>query len=325
MAMMPEVFFDTNGNVRATGRVRRETNGQPQSLNASIPDGDTIGIHVEGSGSIRFLGIDTPEKNFQLPGSSAQRRLDSAEWEAYLTDPFLPQFGPFDLDANLVSHLRTRIGAGAGMNHRFHGDNAEQALIALVQSDMTTLGQNPDTFRYFLAFSFEVFDSFGRFLAFINRNQPNPNNPGPRPLSYNERMLERGAALPYFIWPNIDPFRDSSSLLDAVLAPGTANDVAQATPALRRARDFVRQARANGNVNTVFDPANPLRFEAFEVRYLGRREAPNRAVIDLSRKDNLILQPQHYFCIPNAEDRLFIPPAFVPLFVSRGWRLEGWF
>ena len=118
---------------------------------------------------------------------------------------------------------------------------------------MTALGQDLNTFRYFLAFSFEVFDSFGRFLAFINRNQPDANNPGPRPLPYNERMLENGAALPYFIWPNIDPFRDSS-LLDAVIAPGTANQVAQATPALRRACDFVRQARANGN-----EPASSIR------------------------------------------------------------------
>ena len=37
-----------------------------------------------------------------------------------------------------------------------------------------------------------------------------------------------------------------------------------------------------------------------------------------------MLQPQHYFPIPHAEDRLFIPPTFVTLFVSRGWRLEGW-
>ena len=322
MAMMPEVFFDTNGQIRATGRVRRETTGQPQSLNASIPDGDTIGFHMEGSGSVRFLGIDTPEKNFQLPGSQAQRRLDSVEWNNYLTDPFLSQFGPYDLDPQLIGHLRTRISPGAGTNHRLHGDNAEQALIALVQSDMSALSQDLNTFQYFLSFSFEVFDSFGRFLVFINRDQPNANSPGPRPVSYNQRMLEAGRALPFFIWPNIDPFR-SSSLLDAVLAPKTANTLAQTTLALRQARDFVRQARISGT--GVFDPANPLRFEAFEVRYLGRREVPNRAVIDLSRNDDVILQPQHYFRIPNAEDRLFIPPHFIPLFISRGWRLEGWF
>ena len=320
---MADTFFTMNGNVRAVGSIRRGANGLPQSLEASIPDGDTIGLHIEGSGSVRFLGVDTPEKNFPLAGSTAQRRLDSEEWDIYLTDPFLPQFGPLQLDADLVDHLQGRIGVGAGINHRVHGNHAEQTLISLVQADMSALGQDSKTFGYFLSFSFEVFDSFGRFLAFINRNQQNTNSPGPRPLSYNERMLASGAAMPFFVWPNIDPFRESPSILDAVIAPGTAHQVAETTPSLRRARDFVRQARAGGN--GVFNPANPLRFEAFEVRYLGRREAPNRAVIDLSRNDHVILQPQHYFRIPNAEDRLFIPPAFVSLFVSRGWRLEGWF
>ena len=90
---MADVFFDTNGNIRAVGSIRRGTNGQAQSLNVSIADGDTIGIHLSGSGSIRFLGVDTPEKKFQLPGSETQYRLDSPQWDAYLTDPFLPQFG----------------------------------------------------------------------------------------------------------------------------------------------------------------------------------------------------------------------------------------
>ncbi len=319
---MADVFFDVNGNIRAVGSIRRGANGNPQSLDASIADGDTIGFYFSGSGSVRFLGVDTPEKNFQLPGSQAHRRLDSEEWDTYLTDPFLPQFDSYNLDADLIAHLRTRIGPGVGINHRFHGDNAEQALIAQVQADMDALGQTSDTFGYFLSFSFEVFDSYGRFLAFINRNQPNANIPGPRPLSYNERQLESGAALPYFIWPNIAPFR-KESLLEAVFSPGMARRTAEASSDLRRTRDFVRQARANGM--GVFNPANPLRFEAFEVRYLGRRELPNRAVIDLSRDDDVILQAQHYFRIPNAEDRLFIPPAFVPLFVMRGWRLEGWF
>jgi hypothetical protein len=318
---MADAFFSDRGQLRAVSFIRRGANGQPQSLNAAIPDGDTIGVHVLGSGSVRFLGIDSPEKSFELPGFGS-RRLDSAEWENYLTDPFRPEFGAYDLDPQLEAHLRGRVGAGAATNHRFHGDRAEQALTALVQSDIDVLGQNLETFGFFSAFSFEVFDTYGRFLAFINRNQPKANDPAPRPLSYNERMLENGAALPYFIWPNVDPFRQVS-ILDAVMAPGTANSVAEASPSLRRAREFVRQARANGI--GVFDAANPLRFEAFEVRYLGRREVPNRAVIDLSRNDSVILQAQNYFRIPHPEDRLFIPPAFVPLFVTRGWRLEGWF
>ncbi|HIK44084.1 MAG TPA: hypothetical protein IGR64_04265 [Leptolyngbyaceae cyanobacterium M65_K2018_010] len=319
---MSSAFFTDNGRPRAITSVRRGTNGLPQSLKASIADGDTLGVHLQGSGSVRFLGVDTPEKNFQLTGLSGSRRLDSPEWETYLTDPFRPELGGYDLDPALIAHLRPRLGAGAGQNHRTYGEQAEQALIALVQADMTALGQTLESFQYYLSFSFEVFDSYGRLLAFINRNQPQANTPSPRPLSYNERMLEQGAALPYLIWPNIDPFR-ASSLLAAVPAPGTARTVAQSTPALRRARELVRQARSEGR--GVFNPAAPLRLEPFEVRYLGRREIPNRGVIDLSRNEDVILRPQSYCRIPNPEDRLYIPPAFVPLFVSRGWRLEGWF
>ena len=318
---MSNVFFTTGTKPRAVVSIRRASTGQSQPLSQAIPDGDTAGIHLQGSVSVRFLGVDSPEKSIDLTVAQGGNDLDSPQWESYLTNPFDPQFGPFDLDEDLVTHLRTRMGPGAGVNHRFHANNAHSTLIDMVQSDMEALAQDPEAFRYYIAFSFEVFDSNGRFLAFINRNQPDPNIPGPRPLPYNERILEKGAALPYFIWPNIDPFRDLS-LLDAVISPRMANKVAEATPALRRAREFIRQARLNGF--GVFNPANPLRFEAFEIRYLGRREPPNRAVIDLSRNDDVILRPQSYFRIPNPEDRLFIPPAFIPLFVSRGWRLEGW-
>jgi hypothetical protein len=319
---MSNVFFTVGAKPRAIVSIRRASMGQPQPLREAIPDGDTAGIHLQGSVPIRFLGVDSPEKAIDLAVAQGGNDLDSPQWESYLTNPFDPQFGPFELDQDLVIHLTTRIGSGAGVNHRFHANNAQAALIDMVQADMAELGQDATTFRYFIAFSFEVFDSNGRFLAFINRNQPDPNLPSLRPLPYNERILQTGAALPYFIWPNIDPFRDVS-LLDAVISPGMANKVAEATPALRRARKFVQQARLNGD--GVFNPANPLRFEAFEIRYLGRREAPNRAVIDLSRDEDVILRPQSYFRIPNPEDRLFIPAPFIPLFVSRGWRLEGWY
>lgn len=318
---MPDAFFTTNGRVRAISSIRRTKTGQPQSLNAAIPDGDTAAVHIEGNGSVRFLGIDSPEKSFELKGKGT-RLLDSAEWEAYLTDPFALQPDSFSLNISLVTHLRNRLGSGVGENHAFYAKRAEKKLQELIQSDMDALNQDTDTFRYFLSFSFDVFDSYGRFLAFINRNQPDANEPSLRPLTYNERMLEQGAALPYFIWPNIDPFR-GSSLLDVVIRPRTAGDIALATPALRRAREFVKQARVNGF--GVFDPEKPLQLEAFEIRYLGRQEIPNRAVIDLSRNDDVMLNPQSYFKIPNPEDRLFIPAAFIPLFVSRGWKLEGWF
>ena len=319
---MAKVFFTIQGGTpRGIVSFRREDDGQPQSLNRIVPDGDTIGVQLDGSGSTRLLGIDTPEKSFRVEGARGNSRLDSPEWEAYLTNPFDPQFGQYDLDPDLIAHLQSRIGAGAGANHSAHGENAGQALKDLIQADMDALGQGSDTFEFFIAFSYEVFDSFGRFLTFVNRNQPDANNPSPRPRSYNERMLENGMALPYFIWPNVDPFR-GPSILEAVIAPGTANTVAQASASLSRARTFVQQAR-NAQIG-VFERANPLIFEAFEVRYLGGRRAPSRAVIDLSQNDNVILRPQSYYRIPNPEDRLFIPLQYVPLFASRGWKLEGW-
>lgn len=317
---MAQTFFTLgDGSPRAVMGIRRRSDGTVQTLDQAVPDGDTVGVQLNGTGSVRFLGIDSPEKSFEQPLGGAQT-LDGPKWEQFLTDPFANGFPAQLLEPPLAAHLQSRFASGAAANHHRHAVAAGAALKQLIQSDETALGQTADQFQYFLAFSYEVFDSFGRFLAFLNRNQPNPTSPSPRPPSYNERQLETGRALPYFIWPNINPFREADTVANAVPLPGTANTVAEHGD-LKRARDLVKNARATGI--GVFDPADPLKFEAFEVRYLGRAEAPTRAVIDLSKNDNVILRPQSYFNIPHSEDRLFIPAEFVPLFAAKGWRLEG--
>jgi hypothetical protein len=58
----------------------------------------------------------------------------------------------------------------------------------------------------------------------------------------------------------------------------------------------------------------------FELRFLARRSPPDRWVIDLSADDDRLHPPQSYIAIPNAEDRLFLPAEYVPLFVENGWR-----
>jgi len=324
---MAETFFTIptlNGTVRAIMGIRRRNDGTVQPLDQAVPDGDTAGVQLDGTGAVRFLGVDTPEKSFQQP-LGGEQALNGQKWKQFLSNPFAPGLPANTLEPLLVEHLRGRIGTGpiaddAAANHHRHALAATQALKDSIQSDITALGQAPDTFRYFLSFSYEVFDRNGRFLAFVNRNQPDPNNPGPRPDSYGERMLQTGHTLPFFIWPNIDPFRKFASIADAVLAPNTANTVAESGD-LKKARDFVKNARAAGS--GVFDAGDPLRFEAFEIRYLGRGEAPSRAVIDLSKNDDVMLRPQSYFKVPFPEDRLFVPAEFVPLFSARGWRLEG--
>jgi endonuclease YncB( thermonuclease family) len=317
--MMAATFFTLgDGSPRAIMGIRRRNDGTVQSLSEAVADGDTLGAQLDGTGPVRFLGVDTPEKNFEQPLGGAQG-LDGPKWEEFLTDPFAPGLPASSLAAPLADDLRQRIGAGAARNHHRHAVAAGEALKDLIQSDMTALGQSPEAFRYFLAFAYEVFDRFGRFLAFLNRNQPDPHVPGPRPDSYNLRQLKAGHALPYFIWPNVNPFREADSIASAVLAPGTANTVAEVGD-LRRARDAAKAARATGL--GVFDAADPLRVEPFEIRFLGRGEVPSRSVIDLGRNDDVILSPQSYFRLA-PEDRLFIPAEFVPLFVATGWRLDG--
>jgi hypothetical protein len=316
---MPKAFFTVDDNLRARMGIRRRDDGTVEPPGDAVPDGDTLGVHINGTGSVRFLGVDAPEKSFEQPlGGST--RLDGEPWRRYLTDPFANGYPEQLLEPPLAAHLAGRFGPTAAANHHTHATAAGEALKALIDSDAQALGQTREQFKYFLAFSYEVFDRFGRFLAFANREQPDPNNPSPRPLSYNERQLANGHVLPFFIWPNINPFRDAVTVTNAVPAPGTANVIAE-TGDLKRARDAVKAARA-AQIG-VFDPADPLLFEAFEVRYLGRAEAPARAVIDLRVNDDVLLRPHNYFTIDNPEDRLFVPAEFVPLFAAKGWRLEG--
>lgn len=317
---MAETFFAlSDGSPRAVVGIRRRADGTVQPLDEAVPDGDTTGVQLDGTGAVRFLGIDTPEKAFEQPLRGDQR-LDGPKWEQFLTNPFAPGLPSAHLEPALVAYLQTRAGSGAAANHHRHAVAAGTALKGLIQNDMTALAQDAAKFRYFLSFSYEVFDNFGRFLAFVNRNQPSANVPAPRPLTYNERMLQLGRALPYIIWPNVNPFREARTVVDAVPAPGTANTIAERGD-LKRARDLVKSARANGL--GVFASGDPLRFAPFEVRFLGRGEAPNRAVIDLGKNDDVLLRPQSYIRIPNPEDRMFVPAEFVPLFAARGWRLEG--
>jgi hypothetical protein len=72
----------------------------------------------------------------------------------------------------------------------------------------------------------------------------------------------------------------------------------------------------------IFEAEDPLRLEAFELRFLARRRPPDRWIIALSKNDDVLIGPQDYHTLPNIEDRLFIPEEYVPLFVEAGWRRQ---
>jgi endonuclease YncB( thermonuclease family) len=293
---------------------------QQGTINQQVHDGDTIETQLDGNVGVRFLGVDAPEVSFTLPGHEGFIPIANPAWEPFLADPFAANLPPFSppLSLELQAFLAAQLGPGTAANHARLGKAATDVLRDLVRADVAALGQTEASFRFFCAFAHEVMDGFGRLLCFLNRQQPSATDPEPRPRSYNERLLEAGWVTPYFIWPNVDPFRRQGSLVDAVLEPGTANDIAeQQGSALQVARQFVRDARAQHL--GVFEQADPLRLLPFELRFLARRTPPERWVIDLGRNDDTLIIPQAYFQVADPEDRLFVPAEYMPLFVERGW------
>ena len=301
------------------GRIRERR----ASIRQAVHDGDTLNVEANGDFGVRLLGIDTPEVSFRLPPGRAFPMISSPAWKKFLTDPFADDYGPFsrELPAGLIRHIQAAAGPTAAETHYDAARQSEDAFESLIEHDMEVLEQTPDTFRFFLAFAFEVMDGYGRFLCYINREQPDRNQPEPRPLSYNERLLELGRAFPYFIWPNVNPYRRANIISDAVIPPGMAKTLADDDSTIRQARQSVGNARANHL--GIFDAMNPVTLEPFELRWPASRSAPHRWVIDLTRNDDVLLRPENYYTIPHPEDRLFIPEHFVPLFVERGWKREA--
>jgi endonuclease YncB( thermonuclease family) len=288
------------------------------SVKQQVHDGDTINVRAQGNFGVRFLGVDAPEISFRLPDSGKQFvSISDPRWDTFLTDPFADPAGAAFagmLSPTLLSHLQTSLGTGVGTNHSRHAVAAERELERQIEGDIAALGLTNDTFQFFLAFSTEITDRFGRLLAYINCDKKTT----PRPLDYNTRLLKGGWVNPYFIWPNINPFRKESSLQAAVIQPGTANTIATQDSVLRDARESVQAARQSQI--GVFDSQDPLKLQAFELRFLGERRPPARWVIDLSKNDDVLISPQEYHTIPNVEDRLFIPAEYLPLFEKAGWR-----
>ena len=295
--------------------------GAAGSVKQQVHDGDTINVRALGNFGVRLLGVDAPEISFTLPGENKFIGLSNTKWEIFLSDPFSQDFPPFDpqLDQGLIDYLKTRTGAGAAMNQYQHAAAAEDALEEEVLKDIEVLGQNEDDFQFFLVFAFDIMDRYGRLLCFINRLQSDPDKPEPRPYSYNQRLLQKGIINPYFIWPNIDPFRTEKSITDAAFPPDIFRDRIN-VKTLKLARQWVQEARESKI--GIFDESNPQRLEPFEVRFLAQRRPPNRWIIDLSKNDDILIKPQEYYTIPNAEDRLYIPPEYIPLFAGSGWKLH---
>lgn len=288
---------------------------QAASVRQAVHDGDTVSVRTAGNLGVRMLGMDTAEVSFSLPGGSGFPSIKSRGWAEFLDDPFDRRYdegAALKLSRALKKHLQARVGAGCAENHARHAELGQRALEDEMLKDSAALGQAD--FALFLVFAHEIMDGYGRLLAFVNASAGGSNRPA---LTYNERQLLAGVAYPYFIWPNINPFRKKPSVLQAVIAPGAARAEADADASLRRVRTAIAAARTAGS--GIFDRADALRLAPFELRFLAQRRPPARWVIDLSKDDAFLIPPEEYVAV-QPEDRLFIPEEFVPLFQKKGWK-----
>ncbi len=279
-------------------------------------DGDTIVGRIEGNVGLCLLGVDAPELALPLPGSETFVATDHPAWEAFLADPFAAHLPPLPLAPSLCEHLLARIGNGCGANHHRHALAASRGLAAEIAADLAATGKKPQDFRFKVLFEREMMDAYGRLLGWIGIEDADWHPP-----SYNHRMMLKSLALPYYIWPNISPFRHAPNLRAAVPAPGMLAQIAENDGKLARSRAWFQANREAGI--GVFDFDDPLRLHPFEMRYLSQRRVPDRWLIDLSRKSDALLHPQRYHEIANPEDRLFVPDDYLDLFLAKGWRTEG--
>ena len=312
-------IFDSNKSGTATfarGYLANRV-GNPGTVAQAVTDGDTIRVRLPGGQGLRLLGCDTPEKKIEFRKSGFVA-LNDPRWTAYFKTVWnTAKWGAFDppLPDGLKSHLKKKLKDDAALNQWNHALAATKSLAELVEGDRKAFKLPAEKFRVFAAFSHEILDRYGRPLVFANIDVKEPVK---RPELYNARMIANGRATPFFMWPNIEPFR-KMKITEAALPPKEMHKELQKAKKLQAARKLAAAARQKGL--GIYDKNKPLQLHAFELRYLARRAAPDRWVIDIG--DNAggskLVRPGQYHTIAHPEDRLFIPAEYVPLFMKNGW------
>jgi hypothetical protein len=106
---------------------------------AAVHDGNTVFTRALANVSVRFLGVDTPEVAFALPGQNNPTPISNPKWEAFLANPFADWPDAKEaLGEDLHAFLAERTGAGTAANHAEYAEAAEKALEQMVAADVAT-------------------------------------------------------------------------------------------------------------------------------------------------------------------------------------------
>jgi endonuclease YncB( thermonuclease family) len=223
-------------------------------------DGDSL--YITGSVEntlVRLLGIDA----FEVKGMSLYYLEESK---------FLQR-----LPAPLQEHLKPLLTQKSIRTHKQLGNEATTFLESQVKEEMI------------LTFSDEVFDKYGRILAYVWDGD----------TSLNDMLIKEGYAIPYFIYPNaVSPKENGDFQYDTLFA--------------------MQEAALNAHKGKKgIWPHIDSTLLPMELRFLTRREFPSKYCADI---DLMVVHPPcSYFKVP-IENRLFFYPKDVLSAVTQGFR-----
>jgi len=243
----------------------------------SATDGDTPTISVP----IRMLGMDAPELHFSGATESNPGKYDS-DLENVLSG------AGQNLDAGLQSYLAPKLQNGPSTRHILSGKESFGHFEKIVEERLKRISASSGNVltprRLFTKVSEQIFDSYGRMLAYLAPSytkQERDAIPAIDRPTFNLQMIQDGHAISLLIYPNVPKPSD----LDLVRT------------AISKARQYNR-----GVWGDVHEPLH-----AYEYRWLvrlvkGEGDGPNRYCGDVTT--GRLYQPQKYFEVAD-ENRLW--------------------
>jgi len=242
----------------------------------SATDGDTPTLQFP----IRMLGIDAPELHYHGATATTPGKYDAP------LSTFLATAGK-DLDAGLKQHLAKKLINNACSRHIAAGQASFEHFQSMAQKRLARIGKNGKslTLRHIFAMvAEEVFDRYGRMLAYVNgayEKKERETIPESKRPTFNLHMLQEGQAVSLLIYPNIPKPSDLELVQTAVHKARTTN------------KGFWK-----GPDNLLL----PYEFRWIIDTIKGTRSGPDRYCADIST--GKLYQPQRYYKVL-PESRLF--------------------
>jgi hypothetical protein len=146
-----------------------------EDISKTVLDGDTVKTFLDGYINTRFLGVDTPEKGFDLPyiksildlaqvtpeemrNKRAYRKTNHPAWIKYLENPFDDNYEDADkfkdaLGEELVAYLKLKTGPTTALNHHNNSLKSAQILLEIIKQDNQETVQAGKQYKFFFRFS----------------------------------------------------------------------------------------------------------------------------------------------------------------------------